>query len=308
MTDSLRLVLGAGGFLGGALARELRRGGRAVRGFGRRPATVGRELHDLPWVEAELEDEDALARALDGVDVVHHLLGSAKPAAADAGALGREVAGTRRLLQLMEAKGVRRLTYASSGGTVYGASRVLPTPETEPLAPTTAYARSKVQIEELLARGEALHGVASVVLRLSNPFGPGLRPLRGQGLIPAVLARLMRDEPVEVWGDGAMKRDFLWVGDAVEAFLAAERRAIADVINIGSGVSRSVLEVVADAGRVVGREPVVIHREARAADLPTSILDVSRAADVLGWRCRADWMRSLQETADWVRRTGSPDD
>lgn len=305
MSGSKRLVLGAGGFLGGVLARDLRRRGADVRGFGRRPVRPHLELADMAWIEADLRDDAALDRALAGVDVVHHLLGSARPTADDGEALGAELSGTRRLLELMEARGVRRLTYASSGGTVYGPAPPLPTPETTPLDARTPYARAKAEVEGVLARAEARHGIAAVALRLGNPFGPGQSPLRGQGLVPAVLSRVMRGEPVEVWGPGAARRDYVWAGDVAEAFIAAETRGDAGAAyNIGSGVSRSVLEVVADAGRAVGLTPRVIHREARGADLPDSVLDVGLAERALGWRASARWGDSLRRTAEWLRASG----
>src|SRR5262249_41635234 len=139
------------------------------------------------------------------------------------------------LLDIARKRGVKRIVFVSSGGTVYGAAKEIPTPETAPTDPITAYGIGKLMIEKYLALHERLHGLSFRVLRVANPFGPFQQSDKGQGLIAALLARALRGEPIEIWGDGSVVRDYVFVEDVIDALQAAARDESAErIFNIGS--------------------------------------------------------------------------
>jgi UDP-glucose 4-epimerase len=301
------LVLGGGGFIGTHLCRELRRHGARVHGFGR-SRTSPEALAGIPWTNGEFTDRAALARAVEGSEVVFHLLGSSTPDSSNKDPLGDLLSATVPTLQLLElcrGSSVRKVVFVSSGGTVYGIPSLLPIPESAPTDPISAYGIGKLAVEKYLALYHHLHGNDFCVLRVANPFGPYQNPDRRQGLIAAFMHRLARDQPIEIWGDGKVVRDFIYIDDVIKALLAAVGYdGPHRVFNVGAGVGRSVLDVVQDIGRVLGRSQVVpVHKPGRAADVPVNILDIALIGREFGWAPQADWMQGLRETAEWMQGT-----
>ncbi|GBQ19217.1 NAD-dependent epimerase/dehydratase family protein [Gluconacetobacter sacchari] len=304
------LVLGAGGFIGQALVDRLVEEGGLVRAYGRPPRLRDADPH-LDWRGYEFSDESALARAVDGCDYVFHLIGGTLPESAnrnpEAEILG-SVNRTIHLLDLCRTAGVRKLVFASSGGTVYGIPKHVPIRETMETFPISAYGIAKLTIEKFLYLYEYLHGLNSVALRIANPFGPYQDPGKKQGIIAAAIASIFADRPVEIWGDGTVVRDFIYIDDVISAFIAA---AVYDgperIFNIGSGIGRSINDVVASVGRAMGVEaPRRIYRQGRASDVPVNVLDIALARRELAWAPTADWAGSLRVTAERLKALQAP--
>lgn len=300
------LVLGAGGFIGVNLCRGLLHAGAAVRGYGR-PSAFPLALAGTRLTVGELADSAALARALQGVDVVFHLLGGGFPATVEAdpvGDLRHHAAASVALMALCREAGVRQVVFVSSGGTVYGLPRQLPIGEDHPTDPISAYGIHQLLVEKHLGLLAHRHGLRGLVLRVANPFGPFQLPGRGQGLVATLLAQRLAGRPVEIWGDGQVVRDFFHVGDLVDAAIMAAGYAGPErVLNVGSGIGRSVLEVVASIDALLGTAGAgMVQRAARAVDVPVNVLDIARIGRVLGWQPRIDWHEGLGDTALWLQR------
>jgi len=297
------LVLGAGGFIGTNLCLALGAAGLQVTGFGRsRPDA----LAGTRWVHGTLE-EAALDPLLGGVDHVFDLIGAGLPNSSNdnpAQIVADAVPAKVRLLEACRRQGVRRFVFASSGGTVYGMSRPTPLDETAPTEPISAYGIGKLVVEKYLSLYSHLYGLDYRVLRIANAYGPHQDPRRGQGLVAAVLRRLLDGAPIEIWGDGLIVRDYIHIDDVVAAMLACLRHeGPGRIFNLGSGVGRSVLDVVRDAARVLDLSPRPLHREARSADVPVNILDSTRLARETGWQPGVGWEDGLRRTADWLAAT-----
>lgn len=299
------LVLGAGGFLGGALCTALRMRGAVVHAYGRRLPTPAQPESGL-WTEAAFEDGTALAAALRGQEVVFHLASSSLPADSNRDPVGDvmgQVIPSIRLLERCRAAGVRKVVFASSGGTVYGIPATVPTPEHAGTAPITAYGINKRMIEQYLELFWRLHGLDYHVLRIANPYGPGQSPFKPQGVVAAMLHRALSGSAIELWGTGEVTRDFIHVDDVSSAFVTAARYAGPHrVMNVGSGCGRSLNEVVSDVGEVLGSTGLeVVHKGGRTADVPVSVLDTTLIRRATGWRPEVEWMAGLAGTADWMR-------
>ena len=213
-------------------------------------------LGTVRFVTAEFSDRGAIAEAIEGQDYIFHLLGGTTPESSNrdpAADLADAALGTLQLLELCRTRGAPRIVFVSSGGTVYGVPSRLPIREDAATDPICAYGVSKLAVEKYLRVHQHLHGLSYVILRLANPFGPWQRPGRGQGLVATLLQRAARSEPLEIWGEGEIVRDFLYVEDAVAALIAAATyRGAYRVFNVGSGVGRSVRDVAVDVGRLFG--------------------------------------------------------
>ena len=302
-------VLGGGGFIGRALVRRLATGGAAVRVLGRSPPAEPLP----PGVEhrrADLCDPAGLTPALEGCAVLVHLASTSVPgtAGSDPAADARaNVVGGLHLLEAARAAGVRRVVFPSSGGAVYGRAEVTPTPEDQPLRPLGVYGAAKAALEAYLGAYAAAGGLDVTVLRLSNVYGPGQSPFGGQGAVAAFGHRLLRGEPIELWGDGAVVRDYLFVDDAVDALETALSWTDAGfgVWNVGSGRGVSTLQLLSALERAAGARAKVERLPARRYDVPVSVLDCARMA-ARGWRARTSLEEGLARTVSALRQIEPP--
>jgi len=297
------LVLGAGGFIGTNLCLALRARGTPVTGFGRLagPPPV---LAGIDWVSGTLETVDRLDGLLAGHPHVVDLLGAGLPNSSNdnpAQIVANSVPAKVRLLEACRRQEVRRFVFASSGGTVYGVTGAAPLREDAPTEPISAYGIGKLVVEKYLSLYRHLDGLESRVLRIANAYGPHQDSRRGQGLVAALLRKLLRGEPVEIWGNGMVVRDYIHVDDVVSAMLAClQHEGPGRVFNVGSGVGRSVADVLQDAARITGRAPQLLHRQGRRADVPFNILDSTRLQRETGWAPRVGWDEGLRQTATWI--------
>jgi UDP-glucose 4-epimerase len=210
------------------------------------------------------------------------------------------------LLDICRKLGVARVIFLSSGGTVYGQPLVIPTPETAPTEPITAYGINKLVIEQYLSLYDYLYDLDYRVLRVTNPFGPFQTPLKGQGVIAALISRALKKEPMEIWGDGMVVRDFIFVDDVMDALLAAAKdQSDARIFNIGSGQGHSLREVIAVIEHLLGDKLDVRFTAGRAIDVPVSIVAIDRARDVLGWVPKTPFEAGLRKTIQWWREQSS---
>jgi UDP-glucose 4-epimerase len=195
------------------------------------------------------------------------------------------VSGTAAMLERASVTGVERFVLASAGGAIYGDAAVVPTPETEPAKPISAYALSKAAAELYVEYYALRHGLSAFVLRLANVYGP-----RGEGVIARFCAAAADRRDVTIYGDGLQTRDFVYVGDAVEAFIAAGEHRGGGVCNIGTGRETSVLDLAEALALQTRFEP------ARLGEVRRSCLSPARAAELLGWRPRTSLHTGLAAT------------
>lgn len=305
------LVLGAGGFIGSHLVPTLRRLGHEVIGYGRGSAPAWAD--DAPgviWQQGDFTDHDRTAAAAEGCAVVYHLIGGTSPAVANAdpltdiaGSLTATVAFLERLRNM--AIPPRRIVFVSSGGTVYGVPRAIPIPEDAPTDPISAYGINKLAVEKYLHLHHTLYGLDYAVLRVANPFGEHQISRRQQGVIAAFMHAAIVGEPLSIWGDGSVIRDYLYVEDVVEALLKAGNAPALEerVFNIASGRGHSLNEVADAVEQAAGRRLIRDYRPGRPVDVPTVILDIARARTGLGWAPHTPWEEAIARTYHWHRQT-----
>ena len=278
------LVVGGAGFIGRHVCAELTRQGHDVVSMGRGPQPAGSRIQH---VSADMADTAAADRSIKQADVVIALAANSLPATSNtdlADEVDRHVVETVRLAERCAASGVRQLIFASSGGTVYGnRSGTLLDEDTTP-EPITAYGVSKLAIENYLRVLSLNSSLNTLSLRISNPYGPGQRTSRRQGLIAVAVERALSDTPITIWGDGTATRDFVAVHDVARAFAnAVGYEGRHKVINIGSGAATKLNDVVSLVERTTGRSIAVIHEDGRTCDVQHNSLSICRAQDELNW-------------------------
>jgi UDP-glucose 4-epimerase len=298
------VVLGAAGFIGKNLCEALQTVGARVIGLSRR---LDKPADSVEWHCVDLEASDVLERILQRDDILFQLASSTIPGShvtpeVDATA---NVIPALRLFDACVRKKVAKIIFLSSGGTVYGPGVQLPTPEDAPTNPISWYGVQKLTIEKFLGVYQRLHALDFAVLRVANPFGPH-QVKTEQGLIASAIRHAHAETPIDVFGDGSVIRDYIYVADVVEAVLRAAAVTAESpaprVYNVGTGIGRSVLDVIEAVQALHGR-PLRINRlPGRAVDVPVSILDITRAGKYLSWRPQTDWEEAIQLSYAWAQQ------
>jgi UDP-glucose 4-epimerase len=303
------LILGGGGFLGSHLADALLDAGHSVRIFERPNLLHFRvfgPLEPIEWREGDFLNTDDLTGALSGCDVVFHLISTTLPRSSNenpAYDVDTNVVATIRLLEAACRVGVRKIIFASSGGTVYGVPQEIPIKETHPTEPTCSYGICKLATEKYLHLYNVMYGLEYRVLRMANPFGERQRTSTAQGAISVFLQKAIHDEVIEIWGDGSIVRDYFYVHDAVNAFLAAaNHEGCHRVFNVGSGIGRSLNDVIASIDSLIGRQVRKRYASGRSFDVPANVLDITRAREHLLWRPSISFDEGLARTLAWMQK------
>jgi UDP-glucose 4-epimerase len=204
--------------------------------------------------------------------------------------LDQHVRPTLAMLEAARRLGGKRVIFLSSGGTVYGALPTGLAVESDHPKPLIIYGATKLAVETYLRVYHASEDVDCVVVRLSNPYGSGQSLERNQGLVTTFVMRALTGQPLTVWGDGSVVRDYVHISDVAEALtriaLSPPRSLGKDlpIFNVASGVGASVNEVIAIIERQLGIQLDVTRSSGRRIDLPVSVLDITRTRAAIGWR------------------------
>lgn len=300
------LVLGGSGFIGRQLCLGLLRAGH-------QPIVFDRVSPDLPGVEFHPGDMvsigDLWRPLLEEVDTVFHLAWSTKPQSANDSPYydlqSNVLAGVHFLDCLVQLEQRPRLIFASTGGAVYGLPEYLPMDESHPLKPLNAYGIGKLAFERYLELYRRLHGLDYLVFRPGNPYGEGQDPAGAQGAVAVFMGRMLAGQPIVLWGDGEVVRDYLYVGDLVDALLDGMAYFPPEsgmrTFNVGSGAGLSLNNLLQTLEQVTGCRPEVEYKPARKADAPAVVLDISNIRQCLGWQPKTALSDGLLRTWQWLQ-------
>jgi UDP-glucose 4-epimerase len=305
------LVTGGAGFIGSHLADAyLQRGDEVVvldnLVHGRRENVPG----GAEFVELDIRDTLAADLIRDGrFDIINHHAAqmdvrvSVNDPRFDASV---NLDGLLNLLEAAREAKVRKFVFVSSGGVVYGEPEERPTPEEAPKQPESPYGVTKLGGEYYLHYYHRVHGMDYVALRYSNVYGPRQDPHGEAGVVAIFSTRLLRGEPLTIFGDGEQTRDYVYVGDVVAANLLLSeatfpRSASLDsrAFNVGTGIETSVNDLAATLASSAGRPLDVHYAPARAGELLHSSLSAVKLRDQ-GWEPRTDLHTGLGATYRWI--------
>ena len=273
------LLLGGNGFLGRNLAKTL----AGTDDFQVSVFDIAFPKEKLGCVEyfvGTMEDSAAIFKIMQdkGINVLVHMVSTIIP-----GSSIEQYINNCKLVQLSTiplmdycAKNAVELVYLSSGGTVYGVKGGTIS-ENEPTAPISYYGLSKVQIEDLINFYHRRYKLNYLILRPSNPYGHGQNLYGKQGLIAVVLGKLLKNEPITVFGDGEVVRDYIYIDDFTYYVKELIRNGVLnETINIGSGIGYSINRII-DVFNKLSKTPLKIeYVDARKDDVPMMVLDTTR--------------------------------
>ena len=213
------------------------------------------------------------------------------------------VIGSLHVLEGARRAGTRKVVFASSGGTIYGAPEGadLPVKESYPQRPISPYGVAKKVVGDYLFAYRELHELEYTALALANVYGPRQDPHGEAGVVAIFAGKLLAGESCKVFGDGEQTRDYVFVDDVVDAFVRAADKGGGLILNIGTGVETSVNELYGTMARVAGVDRAAELAPARGGEVPRSSLDADRAGIQLGWKPWTDLATGTAAVLDYFR-------
>jgi UDP-glucose 4-epimerase len=297
------VVTGGAGFIGSHVADALIARGDKVHviddlSHGLRtnvPAAAGLSVYDVR------EPLDTIVRETGARAIIH--LAAQADVRVSVAEPGRDasinVLGTVNVLEAARLAGAR-VVFASTGGAIYGECE-RPAREDDPCLPLSPYGAAKLAGEGYLGAFARLYGTPHVALRFSNVYGPRQDPHGEAGVVAIFLGRLLEGGQCRIFGDGSQSRDYVYVGDVVRATLAALDSEVGGVLNIGTGIATSVLDLYDVCRSVAGSDAEPVHEAARAGELARSVLDGEHAAAAIGFRSTTLLADGVAATWEWLQ-------
>ncbi|MBF0441694.1 MAG: NAD-dependent epimerase/dehydratase family protein [Oligoflexales bacterium] len=280
------LILGGNGQLGRFLTKSLYSQGHSVRVF-------DHEIQDkienngIRYFKGDFADYWELKSALKDVDYVVHLISTTVPGTSNLNPVSdikENLISSVQLLELMLEMRIRRIIFASSGGTVYGNIDKKTIDEESELNPICSYGIVKVSIEKYIKMHEFLHELKPTILRISNLYGNSFGRIGVQGIISTIFTYVKQGKKIEIWGDGLNVRDYVHVRDVIRAINCCIERDIQGVFNIGSGRGVTIQELVDLVRRITGLPVQLEYLPARPFDVRRIVLDIRKANRELHWK------------------------
>ena len=212
------------------------------------------------------------------------------------------VIGTINLIRLALESEVKKFIFSSTGGAIYGDGAPRPTPESAKEEPASPYGLDKLLAEKYLDYFKKLGNIQTLILRYANVFGPRQNPHGEAGVIAIFTAKMLRGEPVEVWGDGEQIRDYVYVGDVIRANLEALKFNGSGIYNIGTGVETSVNHLAEMLSRATGSKSEIKHTEPKESEQRASSLNTQKIYQDFGWKPEVDLEGGIKRTIEWFNR------
>ena len=216
------------------------------------------------------------------------------------------VSCARWLSRLKETR-LKRLIYISSGGTVYGVPLYNPITEDHPTEPMCSYGITKLAIEKYTAMYTKLQGIEYRICRPSNVYGEGQRLNIGQGVIGVFLDSALRGKPIEIWGDGTNKRDYLYVADFISALVKLiHHDGDGRVFNISTGKGYSLNDIISAIREDLNIPVEIKYKASRGFDVPVNILDSTHFRVDTGWEPKTNLTDGIRQVYDWLKNICPP--
>jgi UDP-glucose 4-epimerase len=279
------VITGGNGFIGLHLIEKL-----LARGY-KNILTIDRsmEKHKVRQIRADISNIKRVKGIIKKDDVIVHLACTTVPATSESRIIddiNENIVGSIRLLDVCASKKIRKFIFLSSGGTVYGDHGEKKVRENDETNPINAHGLMKLTIEKYIMLLSYKSSLPYIIIRASNPFGRSV--IRSsQGVIDKFLHDAMKDGVIEVWGNGSVIRDFIYIDDLIELIVKTiESGKKNQIINAGTGRGASVNNAIKIISNVIGKRIKVKYKKRREFDLPYNVLDVSKAKRLFHWRPR----------------------
>lgn len=300
------LILGGNGFIGYSLTKFLLSKNQSIVVYTKSPNFYRPELSGVKYVYGNFNNIELLKQSLTGIDFVYHLISTTIPSTSNQNPINdvnTNVINTLNLLQNCLEMGVKKVIFTSSGGAIYGIPKTLPTPENHPTNPICSYGITKLAIEKYLQLFCHLYNLDYTVLRVANAYGEGQDPHGKIGAITIFLDHIKQGLPLNIWGDGNIIRDYIYINDIINALYLSQNLTLEEkIFNIGSGKGTSINQLISEFKNVIKTDFHVNHLPSRNVDVPVSFLDINKAKKLLNWQPYVTLERGIKLTWDYLNK------
>jgi UDP-glucose 4-epimerase len=301
------IVYGGGGFIGSHLCEKLLEEGNEVTLFDKlnfSKNNINQFESRVKIIEGDFNNEIDIKNSLNGIDYVFHLVSSTLPASSNDNPVydveSNLISSLKLFKECLNNK-IRKIIFLSSGGTVYGVPDQIPVHENYFSNPICSYGIVKRTIEEYLYLYKKLYGLNYSVFRLSNPYGERQNPFASQGVIAVFLNKIINDQTIEIWGNGEIIRDYIYIKDAVDVLaMSLEKNSSEDIFNLSSGTGISLNMIAELAGKIAGKKPNIVYKEARNVDVPVSILNNEIVKREFNWEPETSIEKGIETTYNYL--------
>ena len=277
------VITGASGFIGTNLVKKLLK-----NGYKNIVAIDKNKFSDnsVKTAIGNFNDSALLNKVIRKNDIVIHLACSTVPALSESDKekdIKENVFGTLKLLKISTNKKINKFIFFSSGGTVYG-DKNYPVSEEAETSPINSHGSMKLMIENDIKIFNRQHGLNYVIIRPSNPYGREKSNKKNQGVIDIFLKKIINNETLEIWGDGKIIRDYIYIDDLTDLVAKTIESAVSnEILNAGSGQGTSINDIIKIIGKITNKKIKVKYLSARNFDTPYNVLDVRKAKTILNW-------------------------
>jgi len=262
-------------------------------------------LPEVKFIKGDVRDRETVGKAMTGCGVVFHLaasVGNKRSIDDPLTDAGINMIGTLHVLEAARKHGIQRVVFSSSAG-IFGELKTLPIAEDHPLDPDSPYGASKLAAEKMCLVYNKLYGMRNVCLRYFNVYGVNQRYDAYGNVIPIFANRILKGEPLTIYGDGEQTRDFVNVSDVVAAnILAAQSQSACGVFNIGSGTRVTINELARLIQEAAGTEVGKEFAPPRPGDVRDSLADISAAKNAFGFAPERGLEHGLTEYMNWIKQ------
>jgi UDP-glucose 4-epimerase len=296
--NRVSLVLGGTGFIGSNLVRSLLDRGDRVMILSRNPSQASIQHKNIQYISGDIEEPLSYVRYLPQADQIFYLISTTNPKSANENPVFDISSNLISFVDFLEqnvASTSLPVIFLSSGGTVYGQPNYWPIDELHPTEPICSYGIVKLAIEKYLHAYALKYEFDYKILRVSNPYGAKFHKKADQGIINVFFDQIQNDSILNVWGDGSVIRDYIYIDDLCAAILkVSDYAGIHHCFNIGSGVGYSILDIISKIGACLDKKPQVKFKPKRNFDAATNVLDISLAKKELTWEPKVSFKDGVE--------------
>lgn len=298
------LVLGGNGFIGSYIVDELVKMGHEVTVFDIGNEKYRKPLFNVNYVLGNINDLTLIKNTFKGKDILIHCVSTTVPITSNQNIefdIESNLINAVKLFRIACEQNIKRIVYLSSGGAVYGEPEIVPITENSATNPISSYGITKLSIEKYLVYFSLNYGIEYNIIRPSNPYGPRQNPYGNQGVISVFLGKVFKDHDLEVWGDGSISKDYIFVSDLAEAIYAASlTEAKNQIFNIGSGVGISINDIIASIKNITKKEFLVSYYQNNKFDVKHVCLDIENARKKLNFYPKVCMDFGISQTWEFV--------
>jgi UDP-glucose 4-epimerase len=304
------LILGGNGFIGKNLIPRFVKSYNLVIVFDR-SFPESNSMEKTKFIQGDFNDKVLLKSIFDQfqIDYVVHLISTTLPHNSNDRIkfdIESNLINTIYLLDLCVEYEIRNILYISSGGTVYGKPLKFPVKESHPTHPINSYGIIKLTIEKYIQLYNHLYGLNFTILRAANPYGPHQLPNKGQGVISSFIQKIYNNQPIEIWGDKNISRDYIYIDDLTELILLASYESINDIFNAGFGMPVTLDDILFTLKELDLEPDSIVYHQSRKADIPLIYLDIEKVSNRFNWKPRVKLNEGIEKYISWFKNEYPP--